>query len=191
MKLNPLELNSQECHITAEAAGDGTTLGNNSPSGRLTCVILLMSHEAALGQNLRNAAEREGRYVIRVEEMREMLSTLRTTQPAAVLLDLDMPDSAAWEAADRLLRETCCLPVLLLTTQTAQFNVQVAIRTGSIIDKSTAPDQLLQIVDQIVASPNSVQAERNAIQRIVVLWLKPESWQVPVNYSYRDWGINE
>jgi DNA-binding response OmpR family regulator len=191
MKLNPLELKSQECHTTAEAEGDGATLGNNSPSNRATCVILLMSHEAALGQNLRSAAECEGRYVIRVEEMREMLSTLRTTRPAAVLLDLDMPDSAAWEAADRLLRETSCPPVLLLTTQTAQFNVQVAIRTGSIIDKSTAPDQLLQIVNQVVSSPNSVQAERNAMQRIVVLWLKPESWQVPVSYSYRDWGINE
>jgi hypothetical protein len=35
------------------------------------------------------------------------------------------------------------------------------------------------------------RAERNAIQRVVIRWLRPCAWPVPVTPTYRFRGLNE
>ena len=65
-----------------------------------------------------------------------------------VLLDLDLPSQAAWEAADWLLQEQNCPPLILLTARSGQFDLSTAIRAGSLVDKTIGPSQLLEVVDE-------------------------------------------
>lgn len=152
--------------------------------------ILLMSSDAALAENLQAADEFGEQTLVRVTETAAMFRALRAVRPAAVLLDLDMPTGAAWEAADRLLGEACVPPILLLTARAGQMDFRMAIRTGSVIDKSMGPGRLARVLNQALEAPPAVRAERTAIQRVVVLWLNPfhPAGSAP---AYRDFGINE
>jgi len=153
--------------------------------------ILLISDDASLGESLRSAAEQMRRTVVQVDSVADALRKMRVGQPAAVLLDLDLPSQGAWETADCLLQEQSCPPLILLTARSDQFDLSTAIRAGSLVDKTTGPSLLLEAVDQTLAVPCSAQAERNAIQRVMIRWLRPCSWSVPVTPAHRFWGLNE
>lgn len=153
--------------------------------------ILLISDDARLHQNLRGVANMVGRMVVRVDGVVDISRIVYAIRPAVVLLDLDLPADAAWRKADALLQEQRCPPLILLTARSEQFDVRTAIQAGSLVDKSADPKRLLDKVEQTLAAPNSSSAERNAIQRVVVRWLRPRSWSVPLKPAYRFWGINE
>ena len=153
--------------------------------------ILLVSDDASLGESLRCAAARTGRAVVQVNGVADALRKVRAGQPAAVLLDLDLPSQAAWEVADCLLQEESCPPLILLTARSDQFDLSTAIRAGSLVDKSTGSSRLLEVVDETLAGPCSAQAERNAIQRVMIRWLRPCGWSVPVTPAHRFTGMNE
>jgi DNA-binding response OmpR family regulator len=154
-------------------------------------VILLISDDAVVGENLRRAAEEAGRSVVRAADLGEALRTAHMIKPVAVVLDLDLPSHGAWEIADSLLQEAGCPPLILLTGRRDQFDVSTAIRAGSLVDKSASLAKLLEVVDQALALPDSNRGERNAIQRIIIQWLRPCEWSVPVTPAYRYWGLNE
>jgi len=153
--------------------------------------ILLVSNDAKLGAALKCAARQTGRTVVQVDGVAEALLAMRRGQSGTVLLDLDLPSQAAWGAADFLLQEESCPPLILLTAHSDQFDISAAIRAGSLVDKSEGPGRLLEAVDQTLAGPCSAQAERNAIQRVMIQWLKPCGWSVPVTPAHRFWRINE
>ena len=136
-------------------------------------LILLISDDAAVAENLRRAAEQTGRSVVRAAGLGETLRTAHMMQPVAVVLDLDLPSDGAWEIADGLLREAGCPPVVLLTGRREQFDVSTAIRAGSLVDKSGGLAKVLEAVDKALALPDSNRGERNAIQRITIQWLRP------------------
>jgi DNA-binding response OmpR family regulator len=153
--------------------------------------ILLVSSDVALGESLRHAAGAVGRMMVQADGLTEALRAVRSAQLAAVLLDLDLPSEGAWGIADGLLQEPDCPHLILLTGRRDQFDVSTAIRAGSLVDKSTGFTKLLELVDQALTLPDSNRAERNAIQRVVIRWLRPCAWSVPVTPGYRHWGLNE
>jgi hypothetical protein len=108
-----------------------------------------------------------------------------------VLLDLDLSGQVAWKVAESILGEPDCPPLLLLTARRDQFDFETAIMAGALIDKSEEPSRLLAVVDQTLSLPESTRAERNAIQRVLIRWLKPTDWPLPLTPAYRFWGINE
>jgi DNA-binding response OmpR family regulator len=181
--------------LSAEAftGGRGWVRGSSAPppSNAEKAGILLVSDDACLREDLKCVAARAGRTVVQVDGMADALRELHAAQPAAVLLDLDLPAQAAWNAADRLLQEECCPPLILITARRDQFDVGTAIRTGSLVDKAAGPDRLLEAVDQILAGPSTAQAERNAIQRVMIRWLRPCNWSASFTPAYRFHGINE
>ena len=153
--------------------------------------ILLVSNDTALGENLRQDADRAGRSVVQADGLVEALRAVRSVQLAAVLLDLDLPSRGAWEVADSLLQEAGCPPVILLTGRRDQFDLSTAIRAGSLVDKSASLGKLLEVVDEALALPDCNRGERNLIQRVVIRWLRPCAWAVPVTPTCRFWGLNE
>jgi CheY-like chemotaxis protein len=154
-------------------------------------VILLVSDDAVVAENFRGAAEETGRSVVRAAGLGEALRTAHMVQPVAVVLDLDLPSQGAWEIADDLLQEAGCPPLILLTGRRDQFDVNTAIRAGSLVDKSASLAKLLEAVDETLALPDANRGERNAIQRVMIRWLRPCAWSVPVTPAYRYWGLNE
>jgi CheY-like chemotaxis protein len=171
--------------------GPGRACGSGPAPPVTKPAILLVSNDTALGENLRRDADRAGRSVVRADGLVEALQTVRSAQIAAVLLDLDPASQGAWEIADSLLQEAGCPPLVLLTGRRDQFDVSTAIRAGSLADKSAGSAKLLEVVDQALALPDSNQGERNAIQRIMIQWLRPCAWSAPVTPTYRFWGLNE
>jgi len=153
--------------------------------------LLLVSDDTQLDQNLRPLANARGRMVVRVNTAAAVVPILLVVRPAIVLLDLDLPRQAGWEAADALLQEPSCPPMLLLTARSEQFDARTAFRAGSLVNKTEEPAHLLELVEETLAMPKATQAECNAIQRVLIRWLKPCGWPVPVTPAYRFWGINE
>lgn len=184
----------QECNGAGGSHEAETLVGDTSPrqpanSGK--GAFLLMSDDPDLVENLRLAGEAKGQaMIVRVVETAAMFRTLRAIRPAAVLLDLDMPTGAAWEAADRLLQEAVCPPIILLTARSGQMDFRMAVRAGAVVDKSINPDRLLQMLNEALEAPRPVRDERAAIQRVVVLWFNPFHPAAPAA-SYRHFGINE
>jgi DNA-binding response OmpR family regulator len=153
--------------------------------------FLLISADDSLYKNLRLAANAQGHMVVKTDKMQGLLVILQATKPAAALLDLDFPEHQAWQAADLLLQQQTCPPVVLLTAQTDQFDVRTAIRAGSLIDKNRGPSAILHALEQSLAFSETNQAERNAIQRVLIRWLKPSGWAGDIAPANRFWGINE
>ncbi len=184
----------------AEAArADG--VGAPKPSARsgrrarlpapANATMLLVSDDTSFYWNLRRVANMLGRMVVRADGAGGALPILYASRPAAVLLDLDLPEQAAWEAADTFLCEQKCPPVILLTGRGEQFDLGTAIRAGCLVDKSAGPARLLEVVDETLAMPDSSRAERHALQRVLVRWLRPCGWSVPITPAQPYWGITE
>ena len=169
----------------------GRGCGGGCPAPEQKQVILLISKDAVVAENLRRAAKQTGRSVVRATGWSETLRTAHMMQPVAVVLDLDLPSHGAWEIADSLLQEAGCPPLILLTGRRDQFDVSTAIRAGSLVDKAGGLGKVLDAVDQALSLPDSNRRERNAIQRITIQWLRPCAWSAPVTSSYRFWGLKE
>jgi DNA-binding response OmpR family regulator len=145
---------------------------------RAACqTILLVSNDSGFHQDLRSRANRLGLLVVRAEDAVAALAILRAAKPEAVLLDLDLPDEAAWQIAELMLSEPCCPAVILLTGRTAQFDMRTSIRAGSLVNKRQSPKRLLEIIEENLELPEANRAERNTIQRVLVRWLRPSGWE--------------
>ena len=107
----------------------------------------------AWAKSLRCAAKQAGRTLVQVDGVTDALRKMRAGQSAAVLLDLDLPSRAAWEAADSLLQEPNCPPLILLTARSDHFDMSTAIRAGTLVDKTTGPSRVLEAVGQTLAGP--------------------------------------
>ena len=158
--------------------------------GRNTNLFLLISEDRLLGQSLREAAEEAG-LLLAHSALSGVVWQLRALRPGAVLLDLDLPSEAAWEVADRLLEVETCPPLILISARSAQFDIGTAVRAGTIVDKSGGPAPLLRLAKEASAQYGSNQAERNSIQRILIRWLRPSGWSVPVTPACRFWSLRE
>jgi CheY-like chemotaxis protein len=163
-------------------------------SARLETVnraILLISNDAAVGERLRQAADQTGHSVVQAAALEGAFKAVRSEQLAAAVLDLDLPSHRAWKIADDLLQEAGCPPLVLLTGSIAQFDMRTAMQAGSLVDKSASPARLAEAVNQAIGLSPSNLLERNAIQRVVIQWLRPCGWSAPVTPAYRFWGLNE
>jgi len=154
-------------------------------------LILLISQDTHLHNGLRGLANTAGMLVVRLDAMQGVVPAMRAISPALVLLDLDLPNQAAWEIADALLQEQNCPSMVLLSSFCEQFDVNTAIRAGSIIDKSEGSARVLEAAHEALSMPHSNRVERNAILRVLIRWLKPCSWSLPTTPAHRFWGINE
>jgi len=166
----------------------GRACGGGSPAPGPKQMLLLISDDAVVAENLRCAVEPTGRAVVRAAGLGETLRTAHMIQPVAAVLDLDLPSHGAWEIADSLLQEAGCPPLILLTGRRDQFDVSAAIRAGSLVDKSGSLVKLLEVVDHALALPDFNRGERNAIQRIMIQWLRPCAWSVSVTPAQSFWG---
>ncbi len=153
--------------------------------------FLLISEDGAVGEKLRQAADRTGRGVLQTNGLAEALGLVRVGHLAVVVLDLDLPEQRAWGIAERLLQETGCPPLVLLTGRREQFDVSTAIRAGTLIDKAVDGGTLMEAVEKAASLPEVNRGERNAIQRIMIQWLRPCAWSAPLTPAYRFWGLNE
>jgi len=153
--------------------------------------ILLISDDRQLHENLRMQANTIGLFVVKAARTSGTVAILQATKPAAVILDLDLPDEAAWQTGDLVLNEPGCPAVILLSGRTAQFDMRTAIRAGSLVSKHESPHRLLKIIEERLELPRDNQQERNAIQRVLLRWLRPSGWGEASAPAHRYRGVND
>jgi DNA-binding response OmpR family regulator len=153
--------------------------------------ILLITEDKRLHESLRGLANTIGRIVVRLSEATGVASILHAVKPTAVLLDLDLPNQAAWNVAETLLSQYNCPSVILFTAPTEQFDLKTAMRAGLLVDRSKGPSRLLEVTEEILAMSDSAQAERNVLQRVLIRWLRPRHWPLRRTAEYRSVAINE
>jgi DNA-binding response OmpR family regulator len=153
--------------------------------------LLVLSDDEKFWQSLLTAATLIGRKLVRERAMIGPPDLVRLGKPAVVVVDLDLPSAAGWNAADSLLREANCPPVLLVISRGDQVDISTAVQAGSLIDKSEHPTRLLELADTLLGSSEPAHRHRNAIQQIVIRWLKPCNWSPEVIPLRRSLGINE
>jgi len=156
-----------------------------------TKTILLVSDDTGFGRKLRSAAYAGGMELTQVGGMADTLRAVRNQAPSVVLLDLDLPADAGWDAVDALLQEENRPPIILLTARTGQIDVSDAVTAGSLVAKSVDSAVLMELVEQTLVAPDSVKADRDSVQQVAIRWLKPYAWSVPLTPGNRFWGINE
>jgi len=153
--------------------------------------LLLVSDDAGLGVRLINAADLAGLAFMQASDPANALFWAGQECPAVVFLDLDLPLSAGWEAAEEFLRDGSRPSPILLTGRTNHFDLNSAVHAGAIVHKSASTAELLDKVSWILAQSDTERVDRKARQRHLLRWLKPCSWPVPDVSRNRFWGINE
>ncbi len=153
--------------------------------------ILLISNDRELHEHLRALANEAGLMVVRADPAAGIVEVLQVVHPRAVLLDLDLPDDAAWKTADTLLNEADCPTLILLTGRTGHLAMQSEVGAGLLVGKGDSPDQLLQTFEVAMEMPGPDQGQRNALRRELMRWVRPLGWQTESGSAYRFWGINE
>jgi FixJ family two-component response regulator len=183
MKPNLIEIQIQRSRGTVE--GNSLNVRKYPVCVETKRTILLVSADTRLHEALRCMANTVGRIVVRLHRAAGVALVLHVVKPAVVLLDLDIPKQAAWGAAEAILQEQNCPPVILLTAPSDQFDVRTALRAGCLLNKSEEPSRLLEAVEERLAMSESSQAKWNATQRVLIRWLKPCSWPLSRTQAYR------
>lgn len=116
-------------------------------------LILAVDDTHSLRRMLVSCLKGAGHTVIEAADGAEALKELRAHRPDMVITDLNMPvmDGLDFIAAARAEPEGDALPMLLLTTETAQHLKDRAreVRATGWIAKPFDPEQILSLVDRL------------------------------------------
>jgi CheY-like chemotaxis protein len=115
-------------------------------------LILVVDDDADIRQVVRAILESEGYAVALAANGRDALARLAQQPPDAILLDLNMPVMSGWEFHERLKSQKSRIPVVFMTAgQEAQREARAHGATGYLA-KPFEMDDLLQTVEQLLAS---------------------------------------
>jgi ActR/RegA family two-component response regulator len=153
--------------------------------------LLLVSDDAGLGVRLGHATDLAGLVFMQINDSANAFRLADRDHPAVVLLDLDLPAVAGWDAADQFLEDESGPSLLLLTGRTDHFSLGAAIQAGVIMDKSASPARLLEGGGRVLMETDPAQVDRRIRQRRLVRWLRPYNWTDPAASGNRHWGLNE
>jgi DNA-binding response OmpR family regulator len=152
--------------------------------------ILLVSDDAAFSDSVRRAANRMGFALVLARNIAEA-SHRQIVPPRLVLLDLDSALHDGWEFVERSLEDESSPPIILFTARAHETGFSAAIRSGAVLEKSTEPAHVQHAVNRILTAPALALSDHRNRQKVLIRWLKPISWPVPVRPAQRWWGLNE
>ena len=161
------------------------------PQAAPQLAILLVSEDPELSRRLRNLAGLIGFDLLQPRSLTETTRALVRHSCAAVLLDLDSTGLPVWDVAERVLLDETAPPLILLTARKHDRELNAAVQAGVVAEKPAKTAQVAEMVGRILLEPGSAEPEKRARQKVLIRWLKPCSWSVPVGPAYRWWGINE
>lgn len=115
--------------------------------------VLLIDDHALFRVGLEGLLERRGIEVVgAVGSGREGLRLAQTTKPDVILLDLRMPEMHGLEILKRLRDKTPQVPIVMLTTSSAESDLVESLRSGArgYLLKDMEPDDLVITLRDIV-----------------------------------------
>lgn len=176
------------------APATGGARPNRSPwllTERTEKTVLLVSDDSNLGVRVSDTADLAELAFQQVNDARNAFRLAARDRPAVVLLDLDLPASAGWHATEQFLKDDHGPPLALMTGCTGHFDLDMAMCTGMVLDKSIVQRHLLEHVYALLTKSDMEQKHYRDCQRLLVRWLRPYEWAAPALPDHRHWGINE
>ena len=118
-------------------------------------LILVADDDEDILALVKAVLERSGHEVVAVTDGAEALATVRTRKPDLAVLDITMPQVDGLEVLRRLRAdaETAALPVVLLSAQAQEADIERGFLTGAsaYIKKPFSPRELVTRVAQLLA----------------------------------------
>ena len=118
-------------------------------------LILVADDDEDILALVKAVLERSGHEVVAVADGAEALATVRTRKPDLAVLDITMPQVDGLEVLRRLRAdaETAALPVVLLSAQAQEADIERGFVTGAsaYIKKPFSPRELVTRVAQLLA----------------------------------------
>jgi CheY-like chemotaxis protein len=153
--------------------------------------LLLVSSDAALASGLELVAASRWLSVAQTAMLGEAVEQAQSGPLAAILVDLDLPMEAGWQAAEWFLRPGVRVPALMLTGQADHYDLEPAIQAGTLLAKTYEPAGLLRSLDALLAESVPQGQARLAQQRAWLRWAKPYRSGPVAGPAHFRWGINE
>ena len=155
------------------------------------CTILLVSEDAALGHGLCLAAAKTSLSVVQAISLREAMEQVNRIQPKGILLDMDLSADAGWQVAEWFLGHGPSLPILMFTCRVDHHELEAAVRSGVVFEKSLGSARLLRVLNSLLEESVEQGRGRLALLQALLRRAKPYRWECATTHDYRYWGINE
>jgi DNA-binding response OmpR family regulator len=128
--------------------------------------ILIVDDERTIVQIIEQRLRRDGFDVLSARTGAEALAALREHEPAAVLLDVGLPDIDGFEVLRRLRAENANLPVIILTARGEEIDRVVGLELGAddYVVKPFSPRELVARVRALLRRTAEAAALRAQIQ---------------------------
>jgi DNA-binding response OmpR family regulator len=112
--------------------------------------ILLMEHEESLRVVMRSILEYRGYRIVTVATGEEAIEKYVQAQPRfdLVLMDLDIPRSAGWEAVAKIQRHNPAVAIILLSARGVENERAVGLGTPGFLAKPFQNNALVSVVRQ-------------------------------------------
>jgi two-component system, cell cycle response regulator DivK len=112
--------------------------------------ILIVDDDETSLRIARFALEAEGFVVYQATDALSTLETLKTVNPAVIVMDIQLPGMDGWELTRRLKANlaTCHIPIVAITAYAADSDKQNAAEAGfaAYVDKLSTTDDLPDII---------------------------------------------
>ncbi len=111
--------------------------------------IMVVDDEPDTVDLIKLVLETEGFEVISAYSGRECLEKLRIEKPAAVLLDIMMPEMDGWEVFHKIKQKYKDLPVAILTVRDRDIDKMMGLHVLKADDYITKPFGRQELVDRV------------------------------------------
>ncbi len=112
--------------------------------------ILVVDPENAVRRELRAACEQDGFEVIEAETGADALRELEEQRPAAVLLEVTLPDMTGFDVCRELRKSDVTTPVIMLSSRSDEIDVVVGLEIGA-DDYVVKPVRLRELLARVAA----------------------------------------
>ena len=125
--------------------------------------VLLVDDDASVVAALGGVLASEGYDVIQASDGHEALQKFQAAGGAdIVLLDLNMPIKAGWDAFERLTAINPLLPIIIITARPDQYPLAAAAGAAALMDKPLDIPLLLETMRNLLAERPEAQLARIA-----------------------------
>jgi len=122
--------------------------------------VLIVEDDAPIRESLKRVLENSGYEVIVAADGQKALEEFESHEVDLVILDLNLPIKAGWEAFEALTRTNPLLPVIIITGMPNQFSFAQAAGAGALLEKPIDVPLLMHTIEDLLNEPDDRRLSR-------------------------------
>jgi len=126
--------------------------------------VLVIDDDASIRESMKKVLRREDYEVLLAADGQEALDRFDPQELDLLLLDLNLPACSGWDVFEEITAKNPCVPVIVITGDSAQSRVAKAAGVGAFLEKPIDVPVLLQTIRDLLAEPKE-QRQRRLVGR--------------------------